>query len=61
MFVTVIIALPSISEVCFKYRFIKKFRTYDLSYVHCQGKCEWITETQNQSPIRGSLFFWDRT
>jgi hypothetical protein len=30
MFVTVIIALPSISEVCFKYRFIKKSRTCDL-------------------------------
>jgi len=27
MFVTVIIALPSISEVCFKHRFIKKSRT----------------------------------
>ena len=32
----------------------------DLSYVHCQGKCERTAETQNQSPIRGSLFFWDR-
>jgi hypothetical protein len=30
MFVTVIIDLPSISEVCFKYRFIKKSQTCDL-------------------------------
>jgi hypothetical protein len=34
MFVTVNIALPSISEVRFKCHFIKKSRICDLSYVH---------------------------